>query len=269
MIQEYKEFWKQYRPHKLHRTDEEAIAKFTPKQREKLLTYLSPQALQEKYIDLDDETKNKEFRDDLRNQSAIHSNMYCKPFTGNPETAKVFFLYGNPGLDLRDYKNEHFNDEYRSALDDELNFKSTGFLYLNETLEVTNSFAYWNRKGSLTTLIYELSRSKPCSIQEAKAILSNSMCLLQSVGYHSRNTPYKKLEGLPSSLMQKRLLHEYLLPRAEKKEIFIFRWRAPKFWGLNGLENESNIMVRDSSMGINSSFMKGEVQRIINFLLDH
>lgn len=273
MIQEYKDFWSKYEPYKLHPTDDEALSKLSIEQRNKLVTNLSPQVLKKKYIDLDDLEKNKEFHNDLEvSRRAIHSNMYCKPFTGNPETAKVFFLYGNPGLDLRDYKNEHYDTEFRERLDNELRFNSTGFLYLNESFKRTNSFDYWNSNGRLTTLIYELSRRKPCSLEDARVILSESLCLLQSIGYHSRNTPYKKLETIPSSIFQRELVHNYLLPKALRKEIFIFSWRATRFWGLESFANqdEPNIMIRDSNKARIGSFLRKthfEADRIVKFLL--
>ena len=63
--------------------------------------------------------KNKENDQDFQSQfdpKAIHTNMYCKPFIGNIEKAKIFILYGNPGLALGDYQDEHHDQKYIKKL---------------------------------------------------------------------------------------------------------------------------------------------------------
>jgi len=263
MIQKYKDFWKQYSPYNLHPKDADIISQFSGT--DELVVDLSLHMLEEKYDDFKNGNNNIKFLKDI-NLNAIHSNMYCKSFIGNPETAKLVILYGNPGLDLGDYKDEHLDKEYIGVLNKELNFNSSGFLYLDESSKRTGGFDYWSNQGRFKRLIDGLSKKKLCSIEEAKEQLKNSLCLLQSIGYHSPKKPNIKPEDLPSSLITRELVHSYLLPKAKKGEIFIFSWRESNFWGL---EEDTNVMIRDSNKAINGRFLRNpydEAERILEFL---
>ena len=50
--------------------------------------------------------------------------------------------------------------------------------------------------------------------------IKKSICLLESIGYHSTRTPYFKPQELPSSRMNKRLVHKYLLPKESAPKSF-------------------------------------------------
>ena len=67
--------------------------------------------------------------------------------------------------------------------------------------------------------------------------------------------------------MTRKLVHEYLLPKAKRNEIFIFSWRQTKFWEL---EEGKNIMIRDRRKAQNGRFLKttNEAERITEFLLE-
>ena len=131
MIQKYKDFWKQYSPYKLHPKDADIISQFSGT--DELVVDLSLHMLEEKYDDFKNGNNNIQFLKDI-NLNAIHSNMYCKSFIGNPETAKLVILYGNPGLDLGDYKDEHLDKEYIGVLNKELNFNLQQLTKLKEGL---------------------------------------------------------------------------------------------------------------------------------------
>tara|TARA_B100000886_G_scaffold270863_1_gene194844 strand:+ start:221 stop:1045 length:825 start_codon:yes stop_codon:yes gene_type:complete len=263
-IEEYKNFWKLYSPYKLHPKDEKQISK--QKNKDELVIKLCVEDLIKKYGNLKNKTNNADFQMNI-NPNAIHSNMYCKSFIGNPETAKVIILYGNPGLELGDYQDEHKDKEYIKILNNDIRFHSDGFLFLNDLSKRTGGYNYWSNEGRLNTVIEGLSLKKGFSKEKAIEKLKESLCLLQSVGYHSPKLPTIKPESLPSSLMTRKLVHEYLLPKAKRNEIFIFSWRQTKFWEL---EEGKNIMIRDRRKAQNGRFLKttNEAERITEFLLE-
>ena len=108
------------------------------------------------------------------NPNAIHSNMYCKSFIGNPETAKVIILYGNPGLELGDYQDEHKDKEYIKILNNDLRFHSDGFLFLNDLSKRTGGYNYWSNEGRLNTVIEGLSLKKGFSKEKAIEYAENN-----------------------------------------------------------------------------------------------
>jgi hypothetical protein len=87
------------------------------------------------------------------------------------------------------------------ALNKELNFWSSGFLYLDEPSRRTGGFNYWSNQGRFKRVIDGLFENKGGSIEEAKEKLKNSLCLLQSVGCHSPKLPNIKPDILPSSII--------------------------------------------------------------------
>ena len=63
--------------------------------------------------------------------------------------------------------------------------------------------------------------------------------------------------------MNKRLVHEYLLPKAHRGEIFIFSWRQSSFWNLT---KSKNVLLRDKKTARNSYFSSNETNEIKGFL---
>ena len=250
VIQAYKNFWKDYKPYKLHPADDAAISK--RRNATSLVEYVNFEKLKKQYRDLNDPDNNEMFKASI-NKSAIHSNMYCKPFIGNIETAKLVILCRNPSLGLRDYQDEHCDEEYKTALNNELNFDSNGFLYLTEASTRTAAFDYWNGSNKIPKLLDVFSSEQ----------LKDSICVLQSVGYHSLKTPKINPEILPSSLMARKLVHSYLLPKAKRKEIFIFSRYSSSFWGL---DEDSHVMIRKPTAARWPFFADTEANRIIQAL---
>lgn len=258
MLNEYKEFWKKYIPYQLHPDDEKEIGS-----NDKKLVNIDINFFTQKYSN---NLKNKENDQDFQSQfdpKAIHTNMYCKPFIGNIEEAKIFILYGNPGLALGDYQDEHHDQKYIKKLNQELNFVSDGFLYLDEVSKNTGGYKYWKTENRFKNIIDQYSLAKDISYVESFNEIKKSICLLESIGYHSTRTPYFKPQELPSSRMNKRLVHEYLLPKAQRGEIFIFSWRQSSFWDLT---QSKNVLLRDKNTARNSYFSSKETSEILEFL---
>lgn len=270
MIKKFKDFWSRYIPYELHPDDYESI-------------YNSNKAYQiidnpNKFlIDIDIGTLNNDFLRDLKNNRlnesfqrtfnprAIHTNLYCKTFIGNIENAKVIILYGNPGLKLGDYRDEHEDEDYINELDSDLNFTSNGFLCLREVAKETGGYNYWNNGNRFKKIIQEYSDKKGVSYSDSHSFIAKNICLLESIGYHSTKTPILKPTDFASSIITKELVHNYFLPKARNGEVIIFSWRQSNFWGL---EPESNVIIRNPNAAINSYLTDDENRAIINFLLD-
>lgn len=253
MIDEYKEFWGGYRPYRLHPRDAEACGEFL---------YERKCFARMEFVD-SGEFARKLKRELEENPGAIHTNMYCKPFVGDLENAKVVFLSGNPGLnEASDYYDEHQNEAFMAALDENLAFRSKEFFPLGAFAEGTSTGEYWGKacKGLINALV-EGTGLKFVHVQQ---MLARDVCVLQSVGYHSKESPRVKPGQLPSSEMTRRLVHEYFLPKARKGEVVILAWRQVNFWGL---EDEENVLVRPRGRAIVPHLLGDEVGKIVKFFL--
>jgi len=261
MIDEFKKFWQNYVPYKLHPEDHKSIRNHDSKK----IVHFDLETINKKYSqNLKDDRNNENFQSSF-DPKAIHTNMFCKSFIGNIENSKIIILYGNPGLKLGDYQDEHQDLPYIDILKKNLNFESDSFFPLEEVSHNTGGYRYWKNGNRFKKIIKQYSLIKGLKYHESFKKIKNTVCVLQSIGYHSTITPYFKPEDLPSSIMTQRLLHEYLLPKAIKKEIFIFSWRQSNFWNL---KEEENVLIRNVKSARNSYFSEYEQNRIVNFLKD-
>jgi hypothetical protein len=65
--------------------------------------------------------------------------------------------------------------------------------------------------------------------------------------------------------MNKRLVHEYLLPKAQDGKVLIFSWRQSGFWDLAKFKCD-NILVRNANKAINNHFLEDELYKIHKLL---
>ena len=271
MIEEFKDFWSRYTPYKLHPDDKESI--FNSRKAHKILE--NPEMF---FINKDVSLLNKTFLNDLKNPehnkifqesinpNAIHTNMYCKTFIGDIENAKVIILYGNPGLELGDYQDEHEDKKFIHESNNDINFNSNGFLYLSDIAKETGGYNYWKNGNRFLKIIDGYAKEKSLSHKDSFNFVKKNICLLESIGYHSPKTPHLKPSDFPSSLITKNLVHNYLLPKARNNELIIFSWRQSNFWGL---ESEPNVVIRNANAAISSYFTEYEHQSITNFLINN
>jgi len=270
MIEKFKNFWSRYQPYKLHPDDSEYLYSSKNAQRiwnnpEKFLVDIDINSLNSDFnYDLKNDIHNEAFQKSF-NPKAIHTNLYCKTFIGNIEKAKIIILYGNPGLKLGDYRDEHEDKDFINELDSDLNFTSNGFLFLREVAKETGGYNYWNNGNRLSTIIGNYASEKQISYSESLSFIMKNICLLESIGYHSTKTPYLKPTDFASSIITRELVHNYFLPKARNGEVIIFSWRQSNFWGL---EPELNVIVRNANKARNSYLTYDENRAILNFLLD-
>ena len=269
MINDFKDFWSRYKPYQLHPDDESAI--YNSRKANKILE--TPELF---FINKDILSLNKTFLNDLKNPenneifqksinpNAIHTNLYCRTFIGDIENAKVIILYGNPGLELGDYQDEHEDKNFINEVENDLNFNSNGFLYLSDIAKETGGYNYWKNENRFQKIIDGYSERKKVSQVDSFNFIRKNICLIESIGYHSTKTPLLKPWDFPSSLITKDLVHNYLLPKARRNELIIFSWRQSNFWDL---ESEPNVVIRNVKAAINPYFTEQEHQAITNFLV--
>lgn len=262
MLNEFKDFWKEYLPYQLHPKDYESLSYDDKNDMKKIIHFDINQLIKKFNNKLKLDENNKKF-ESLYDLKAIHSNMFCKSFIGNVENSKIIILYGNPGLKLGDYKDEHFDTPYIDQLKKDFTFSSNSFVCLEKVAKNTGGYNYWKRGKRFSGIIKDFAKIKNYSYKESFNIIKNNICILQSIGYHSTKTPYLRPSDLPTSIMNKRLVHEYFLPKANKGEIIIFSWRQSNFWNL---EESENVIIRNVNSAINSYLSEFEKSKIVNFL---
>ena len=271
MIEEFKDFWSRYTPYKLHPDDKESI--FNSRKAHKILE--NPEMF---FINKDVSLLNKTFLNDLKNPehnkifqesinpNAIHTNMYCKTFIGDIENAKVIILYGNPGLELGDYQDEHEDKKFIHESNNDINFNSNGFLYLSDIAKETGGYNYWKNGNRFLKIIDGYAIYKAGLLNQYFISLKKIFKNIQENVDQAPKTPHLKPSDFPSSLITKNLVHNYLLPKARNNELIIFSWRQSNFWGL---ESEPNVVIRNANAAISSYFTEYEHQSITNFLINN
>ena len=268
MIEEFKDFWSRYIPYQLHPEDKKSLynsnkAQIISENPDKFLINIDIDYLNSTYSkDLKNNSHNDLFQRTI-NPNAIHTNLYSKTFIGDIENARIIILYGNPGLKLGDYMDEHEDNAFINELNNDLSFSSNGFLFLRDVARKTGGFNYWKNGNRFKKIIHGYSKAKGISISEANSFLTKNICLIESIGYHSTKTPLLKPHDFSSSLITKELVHKYFLPKARKGELIIFSWRQSSFWDL---EPEPNVVIRNPNAAINSHFTNEENKAILNFL---
>lgn len=164
----------------------------------------------------------------------LHADLYPHPFIGSLSRATVFILYGNPGFGVSDYLDEHQNPSHEAACLRNLSGESDDFFVLGGQSKATGAYEYWH--GVFKTSISALAQRLSIPISEAIQIFTRNVCILEATAYHSKKSPGRRFNGLPSSQVARRFVHAHLLPRAKLGDILIFVWRQASFWGSRSAE---------------------------------
>lgn len=139
------------------------------------------------------------------------------PWAGPLCTAKVYFLFLNPGLTEQD-RVEEARPAFKTVLRANLSGDQPYFYLMKEY--ASHPGHKWARQtfGS--------------DVTEASA---GDICMLQLVPYHSEkgDVARRVAPTLPSSLMIRRFVSESLIPRAMAGEIGIVVARSAKLWGID------------------------------------
>jgi hypothetical protein len=153
------------------------------------------------------------------------TDLHPVPWAGPLRTAKVYFLFLNPGLS-EDDRIEEARPAFKAALQANLAGDKPYFYLLKE--HASHPGYRWARQ------------TFGKDITEAFA---GDVCMLQLVPYHSKEgaAASKVAPTLPSSLAIRRFVQEGLLPRARTGEIGIVVARSARLWGVQ--KEEDGIVV--------------------------
>ena len=260
MLDELKHFWSRYSFYKLHPDDE----KYLINRREKYCLDLTIDQLRIQYgNDLRSDQTDAKFRNIKSNRSKILSNLLAHPFLGDVENASIYILMNNPGFSTSDYIDEIENTDYVELVEKNLKFNSECFFPIHENAKNTGGFNYWTQKGRIKNIVDELTLLNNKSNHENFELVKKSICLVESIAYHSCNKPNDELYNLPSSLLTKRFVNEYVFDKVKNKQAMCFVWRSASFFDL---KKHKNIIIRSSSKAQGRYFYHEEVKSMARFL---
>jgi len=262
-LSELKKFWKRYAPYTLHPEDEECLGT----SRGKHCLHIPLEEIREKFQDKNGSLKAKSAKAEFVKQfsaSKILTNMFAVPFQGNIEKAKFFILTGNPGFEPGDYEDEHEDKGYIRLLENNLRFRSESFFCLDPAAKRTGGFEYWSKPAKIPRVAKALSEIRAdLSFDDCYEFVKRNTCVIETVAYHSCNSPSSKIYNLPSSQLMKDFVQKELTKRANNGEVFIFVWRSASIWNL---KPSSNIMIRPPKKAQASSIFSNEAETIAKFL---
>jgi hypothetical protein len=176
-----------------------------------------------------------------RKEKKFHVGLLPRPYTGNLRTARVFILMLNAGLHPGDYFGEEHFPEFRRAvrrnLIQELKGEQFPMFLLNPQFAWHPGFQYWSRKFHDLLEAYMHQHGK--SFFEALQFLSQQICVLQLVPYHSRSfrLPTSKYLRLPSTLAIKQFVQTILSKEAHSGRVLLVVARKPREWNVREGKN--------------------------------
>ena len=260
MITELKEFWSRYTPYKLHPDDEHYLSINKPK----YCLEVSIEELRNKYGNNLKLKKVKEsFISNKFNRNKIIPNIFAIPFLGDVENARVYILMGNPGFDTGDYVDEIENENYIKLLKNNLDFKSKNFFCIDSMAFGTGGEKYWSQNGRMLKILKYLNSKNNLTSQDNYSFIKKSVCIIQSVAYHSCEKPNNKLYNLPSSRFNKRLVNEYVQNKINNKKSLCFVYRSASFWNM---QDNGNLIVRSPKNARHQYLTENEADSIADFL---
>ena len=260
MINELKEFWSKYTHYQLHPDDE----KYLGLNKDKYCLEISIEEIRKKYgHDLKADQTRENFTNDKNNKHKILTNLLVVPFFGDVENAKIYILMGNPGFNPGAYIDEVEDENYISLVNQNLKLELKTFKSLHEKAIKTEGYDYWSHKGripKITKLLTELNKKDYSQNYE---FVKNSICVIESIAYHSCNKPDNELYNLPSSRFTKRLVNEHVQTKVNKCEAMCFVWRSVSFWNM---QDNKNLLIRDPKKAQLSMFTNEEARVMAEYL---
>lgn len=262
MIEDLKNFWANYNPYKLHPEDENYLSQ----NKQKYCLEISIEELRAKYgSDLKSDNTREKFVNDKQNKNKILNNLFVVPFFGDVENAKIYILMGNPGFHTGDYIDEIEDKKYIELLKENLSLNSKTFTCLKDEAINTGGFRYWSNKGRISKISKYLTNLNNQSSSKNYEFVKQSVCVVESIAYHSCNKPNDELYNLPSSKLTKRLVNEHIQQRVNDNKAMCFVWRSVKFWNMN---SHKNLLVRDPKQAQLAVFKNDEAEVMAKFLYE-
>lgn len=260
MISELKNFWSKYNPYQLHPEDEI----FLGQNKQKYCLEISIEEIRKKYgRDLKSNKTRENFINDKNNKNKILNNLLVVPFFGDVENAKIYILMGNPGFHTGDYIDEVEDKNYIKLVKDNLRLELKTFKCLHDKAINTGGYKYWSNKGRISKISNYLTKLNNQSYSKNFEYVKKSVCVVESIAYHSCNKPSDELYNLPSSKYNKRLVNEHIQQRVNNNKAMCFVWRSVSFWNM---QNHKNLLIRQPSQAQLSVFMNKEAEIMAQFL---
>ncbi|MDA8120035.1 MAG: hypothetical protein M0Z85_08340 [Gammaproteobacteria bacterium] len=206
--------------------------------------------------------------DNLPGSNVLHVGLHPQPFIGNITDPLIFVLHGNPGLSFRDYTDEFENHGHAAACVQNLQNAELGFFPLGEMSAGTGAAQYW--LSAFDEAIAALAEAKDIGIDESRDIFRCNIGLIESCAYHSKRTPDRWTDTLPSSRLAREYVHDVVFPRGRHGDSLVFIWRRvghDDYWGRG--DAHPNIMVRAARMAQSGRIFRNERMAIVNFLAAH
>ena len=263
MIEDLKLFWSKYHSYKLHPDDED----YLENNKEKHCLEISIEELRKKYgNNLKSDNTREKFLNDKNNKNKILNNLLVVPFFGDVENAKIYILMGNPGFHTGDYIDEIEDKKYIELIKDNLKLQSKTFVCLKDEAINTGGYRYWSNNGRIPKISKYLTNLNKQSSSKNYELVKKSICVVESIAYHSCNKPGNELYNLPSSKMTKRLVNEYIQKRVNNNQAMCFVWRSVSFWNM---KLHKNLLIREPKQAQLSVFTNKEAEVMAKFLNDN
>ena len=187
----------------------------------------------------------KNYANDPKYDSYIHSKLLPSPYCGDLRNAKIFILFLNPGFEESNHIDENNNDVIEAVKGTVAqNFENKIFdsykQFSFNPLFSNTDWAHWIRK-KFDGIIKEFSQQEPtCNYIEARKIFANNIAMLELFPYNSRRA-FKLNNNRLSELASYKLMKKYvdsLKLRAENNEILLICLRSASRWGLSAPDKD-------------------------------
>lgn len=168
----------------------------------------------------------------VHGDSRFHLGLLPQPWFGDLESATVFILMLNPGLNPGDYFSEYRVPSYRAALIDNLRQergREFPLLFMNPELSWHPGARYF--RGKLHWLVLALQNEKGMAYRDALAHVGKHVCVLQLVPYHS--TVFRLSDTVFSRLQSSRLVKAFVAEMLRRRpEVLVLVTRKAEKWAL-------------------------------------
>ena len=170
---------------------------------------------------------------------------------------------GNPGFHTGDYVDEIENKDYQELVNKNLKLELKTFKSLHENAINTGGYRYWSQNGRIPKITKLLTELNNKDYSQNYEFVKNSICVIESIAYHSCNKPDNELYNLPSSRFTKRLVNEHVQTKINKSEAMCFVWRSVSFWNM---QDNQNLLIRDPKKAQLSMFTNEEARVMAEYL---
>jgi hypothetical protein len=193
----------------------------------------------------------------------LHLGLTPQPFIGNIETASIYILMANPGLDMSDYDDDFGNEEHIKACHANLRQTGQGFYPLLPASINTGTGRYWSAR--VKTLEKDISDRLEISPANARSLLIKELAVIEAGPYHSKKFPGDWSDRLPSSRAARRFVRKTLIPRTVEDKALILIQRRSAFWRIP--ETHRTVIRRAPNQAQLTYFLASERNAIVEFLV--